>query len=108
MVSLNHANVTVFLHCHGKRALFGVSTGERHPSDVEWMRERAEGLGPDDTKVTGAAIVDLRETTIEDIGKHGHAQTRNDRLTTFVVSVRDDAEQERDRNLCGSVSSPSI
>lgn len=58
------------------------------------MREGAESLRPDDSKVSSTTVVDPGEATVEDVCQHGHAETSDDRLAAFIVSVRNVAEQK--------------
>jgi len=53
--------------CHGERTLLGIVAGERHPRDVERVRECTEDLGPDHAEVAHVSATKLREATIEDV-----------------------------------------
>lgn len=82
------------LHNHRECSLLRVGTSERHPSNVERMRECSESLSPNDPEVSGTSIVDFCEASIHDVGKHGHAQASYNGLTTLVELVRNIAECE--------------
>lgn len=74
-------------HGHGDCSLFGIGTGERHPGDVERMREGSEDLSPDDTEVLGFFLFELGEATVEDVTNHVTSKTCDDSLTTEVARL---------------------
>jgi hypothetical protein len=56
-----------YIHGHGKSPFFRVSRRQRHPSDIERVRERAECLGPHDAKVSDVSIRELGKDAVENV-----------------------------------------
>lgn len=74
------------LHCHSKSAFFGIVAGQRHPGDVEGMREGSERLSPNNSKVSHTTKAKLCKDTVEDVTEEMHAETSYDGFTTFVTA----------------------
>lgn len=86
-------------HRHRKSSLLRVCASKGHPRDVQWMRKGAEGLRPNDAKISDALAFEIRESAIEKITDHVARETRNNRLSTSVEMIGHPTERERDRDL---------
>lgn len=71
---------------HRKSTLLGIGAGERHPRDVQRMRESAKGLRPDNAKVPHIAVVDLGEDAVENVTQEMATEARHDGFTTPVAA----------------------
>lgn len=74
-------------HGHRQRSLFGVGAGERHPCDVQGMRECSKDLSPDHAKVSDPAEVGAkgREGAVENVADQMACKASHDRLAALVA-----------------------
>ena len=77
------------LHGHRQRPLFRVGTCQRHPCDVERMREGTKDLSPHDAKVPYASEIWAKrsECAVENVADQVARETGHDGLATFVADV---------------------
>ena len=75
------------LHGHGQRPLFRVGARERHPRDVEGMRESPKDLSPHHAKVSDPSEVGAkgRKGTVEYVADQVARKASHDRLAAFVA-----------------------
>lgn len=73
---------------HGQRTLLRVVASEGQPCDVERVRECAENLGPDDTKVAHALNVDVGEDAVKYVAQQMAAEPSDDGLGTEITVER--------------------
>lgn len=77
-----------YLHSHSESSFLRIVASERHPCNVEGMRESSECLGPNNSEVSHSTETEFSEDTIEDVAQSVHAQTSNDSLATTVAVSR--------------------
>src|SRR5262245_25848399 len=71
--------------CHGQSSLLGIVACERHPCDVEWMRESAKSLRPYYAEVAHPTEVDVSEDAVEDVAEQVAEEPKHNGFASSVT-----------------------
>jgi len=74
------------LHGHGECSFLRIFARERHPGNIERVRESSKSLGPHNAKVSYALAGHFSENSVHNVGEQVHAETGDGGFSSAVAA----------------------